>query len=207
MREECVAAFWDAVARAHADNLRRRSVSQVSPLRPIFGAANEGHKYTVGPDVNLDKEEIYVDGERLTEQRAEEIAEEVRARARPAISRERLEELIAMAKADIDISGEPEVGTPVAVYGPVAPAPRTGKNPSDMTEAELAEYYYEHRDDPDMWGEPVSSREPERLDTVISLRFTSDEAASLREAAKSAGINVSALLRAAALKAITKEGP
>lgn len=76
------------------------------------------------------------------------------------------------------------------------------KNPNDMTEAELAEFYFEHRDDPRMWGEQVPSREPERLDAIISLRFTKDEATSVREAAKAAGISVSDLLRAAALKAV-----
>lgn len=35
---------------------------------------------TIGPDVDLDSEEIYIGGERLTEARAEEIARDVARR-------------------------------------------------------------------------------------------------------------------------------
>jgi len=67
------------------------------------------------------------------------------------------------------------------------------KHPDDMTEAELAEYYYAHRDD--LAGDEVPSRVPERMDVMISARFTPSEAADLRAAAERARMSVSAFLR------------
>lgn len=45
------------------------------------------------------------------------------------------------------------------------------KNPDEMTEAELADYYYAHRDD--LAGEVVPSHTPSRLDVMISTRSSS----------------------------------
>lgn len=73
------------------------------------------------------------------------------------------------------------------------------KRPDEMTEAELAEYYYAHRDD--LAGEEVPSH-PRRLDVMISARFSTDEAAKVRAAADRANMTVSAFLRQQALVAV-----
>lgn len=67
------------------------------------------------------------------------------------------------------------------------------KHPDAMTEAELAEYFYAHRDD--LAGDEVTSQPPERMDVMISARFSPAEAAELRAAAAQAGLSVSAFLR------------
>ncbi len=69
----------------------------------------------------------------------------------------------------------------------------SSKHPDEMTEAELAEYFYAHRDD--LAGEEVPSRAPERMDVMISARFAPSEAAELRAAAEQARMSVSAFLR------------
>jgi hypothetical protein len=71
--------------------------------------------------------------------------------------------------------------------------PDKSKHPDEMTEAELADYFYTHRDD--LAGEVVPSRKPERMDVMISARFTPSEAAELRAAAEQAKMSVSAFLR------------
>lgn len=68
-----------------------------------------------------------------------------------------------------------------------------------MTEAELAEHFYRHRDDPA--GDEVESRTPTRLDVMISARFSREEATALRAAAEGAGMSLSAYLRQTALAA------
>lgn len=75
-----------------------------------------------------------------------------------------------------------------------------GKNPDEMTEAELADYYYSHRDD--LAGEEVPSHTPSRLDVMISARFSAAEAAKVRAAAQRARMSVSAFLRQQALAAV-----
>lgn len=75
------------------------------------------------------------------------------------------------------------------------------KRPEEMTEAELAEYYYAHR--ADLAGEEVPSRSPERMDVMISARFTPSEAAQLRAAAERAGMSVSAFLRQRVMAALS----
>ncbi|MPZ25900.1 MAG: hypothetical protein GEV12_05485 [Micromonosporaceae bacterium] len=62
-----------------------------------------------------------------------------------------------------------------------------------MTETELADYFYAHRDD--LAGDEVTSQAPERMDVMISTRFSPAEAAELRAAAARAGLSVSAFLR------------
>lgn len=68
-----------------------------------------------------------------------------------------------------------------------------------MTEAELAEDFYQHRDE--LAGEEIASRPPTRLDVMVSARFSRDEASALREAAERAGMTLSAFLRQSALTA------
>lgn len=75
--------------------------------------------------------------------------------------------------------------------------PGTAKNPDDMTEAELAEYYYANRSD--LAGDEVPSRTPSRLDVMISVRFSAAEASTVRAAAERAHMSVSAYLRQRAL--------
>lgn len=67
----------------------------------------------------------------------------------------------------------------------------------DATDAELAEYYDEHRDT-EPWAEPaVLSRE--RLDVTISVRFTAAEIAAVRARAEAAGLKPTAYIRRLAL--------
>lgn len=73
------------------------------------------------------------------------------------------------------------------------------KTPGEMTEAELADYFYRHRDD--LAGEEVSSQARPRLDVMISARFSAGEAARVRATAERAGMSVSAFLRQQALAA------
>ncbi len=72
---------------------------------------------------------------------------------------------------------------------------------ANMTEAELADYYYKHRDDADAWEEPEPIGKPRRLDTTISVRFSPGEIALLRKRAAAAGDRVTAYIRRAALEA------
>jgi uncharacterized protein (DUF1778 family) len=68
-----------------------------------------------------------------------------------------------------------------------------------MNEAELADHYYANRDD--LAGEEVQSRTPERMDIMISARFSMTEAAEVRAAAARVGMSVSAFIRQCALVA------
>jgi hypothetical protein len=67
------------------------------------------------------------------------------------------------------------------------------KHPDEMTEAELADYFYGQRDD--LVGEEATSDAPERMDVMISARFSPAEAVELRAAAARAQLSVSAFLR------------
>lgn len=69
-----------------------------------------------------------------------------------------------------------------------------------MSESD-AEYYASHRDDEDEWGEPVR-RKPasRRLASMISVRFTPDEAEMIRAAAANLGESVSNFVRDAAIR-------
>ncbi|MGH3322690.1 MAG: hypothetical protein ACRDN9_21440 [Streptosporangiaceae bacterium] len=59
------------------------------------------------------------------------------------------------------------------------------KPPEEMTEAELADYYYEHRNDPDMVGEEVEYIPPRAA--RIGVRSSFDEERHIRQAAEEAG--------------------
>lgn len=73
----------------------------------------------------------------------------------------------------------------------------TERDPDEMSEEELAEYFYEHRDE--LAGEEVPSRTPARLDVMFSARFSREEADAVREAADEAKMTLSAFLRQAVL--------
>ncbi|MEU9888236.1 hypothetical protein [Sphaerisporangium sp. NPDC051011] len=64
-----------------------------------------------------------------------------------------------------------------------------------MSEAELAEFYYAHRNDPGALGEEVLRTEPSRLSSMVSVRFTPEESVRLRNAAEGAGLTLSSYLR------------
>jgi len=51
------------------------------------------------------------------------------------------------------------------------------------TDAELADYYDQHRDHPG-WGEPQPAAKPQRLDVTISVRFAPAEIATIRTRAE-----------------------
>jgi hypothetical protein len=65
-----------------------------------------------------------------------------------------------------------------------------------------AQYYQAHRDDPEDWGEP--ERPPaspkRRLASMISVRFSPDEADMVRRAAEAADESLSQFVRKAALQ-------
>jgi hypothetical protein len=65
-----------------------------------------------------------------------------------------------------------------------------------------AQYYQAHKDDVDGWGEPERppSSSKRRLATMISVRFSPDEARIVRQAAESANESLSQFVRKAALQ-------
>jgi uncharacterized protein (DUF1778 family) len=67
-----------------------------------------------------------------------------------------------------------------------------------MTKSERADYYYEHRDDPNVWddAQPTTAR---RLSTVLSVRFDPGEAERVSAAAEKAGMTLSAYVRQSVL--------
>lgn len=72
--------------------------------------------------------------------------------------------------------------------------------PEETTSAaDLAEFYDAHRDDKEMWDEPEPVAKSERLDVTLSVRFTRSEIARIREAAESANVKPTTLIREAAL--------
>ncbi|MEV5747800.1 ribbon-helix-helix protein, CopG family [Actinoallomurus sp. NPDC052308] len=71
----------------------------------------------------------------------------------------------------------------------------------EMSDAEAAEFYYEHRDDPEVWGEQVEARISRKLDSVISVRFNSAEIERIQQLADAAGLSLSSFIRRAALTA------
>jgi uncharacterized protein (DUF1778 family) len=77
------------------------------------------------------------------------------------------------------------------------------KQPEQMTEAELAEYYHEHRDDPEAVGETVAYVPPRAARVAVRLSF--EEESTIREAAQRSGMTVSAFLRQAGLAAASSD--
>ncbi len=73
------------------------------------------------------------------------------------------------------------------------------KQASEMTEAELADYYYAHHNDADMVGDQVDYVAPRAARVAVRLSF--EEEQHIREAAQSAGMMVSAFMRQVGLAA------
>ncbi len=70
-------------------------------------------------------------------------------------------------------------------------------------ERDWAEFYRAHKDDPEMWGEPEEDAPPARpgaLSATITVRFSPDEAADLRELAEEMGATYSEIVRLAVRK-------
>ncbi|WP_143174283.1 plasmid mobilization protein [Streptoalloteichus hindustanus] len=70
-----------------------------------------------------------------------------------------------------------------------------------MTDAEAAEHYFVHQNDPDLFGELVEVRTRDRLPRVVSVRFDPHEAEEIDRRAEDAGLPVPAYVRQAALNA------
>jgi hypothetical protein len=68
----------------------------------------------------------------------------------------------------------------------------------DATDAELADYYDQHRNLTG-WSEPEPLQGPERLDVTISVRFTPAEIAAIRARAEAANLKPTAYIRRCAL--------
>lgn len=71
------------------------------------------------------------------------------------------------------------------------------------------EFYFEHRDDPKMWGDVygVATIKPKRLDVIQSVRFDADTVTAVRERARAAGYTgVSDYLRMLAEQSIRPTG-
>ncbi len=67
-------------------------------------------------------------------------------------------------------------------------------------ERDKATFYREHKDDPEMWGEPETDTAPaprRALSATITVRFSPEEASEIRELAKKLGISYSEIIRRA----------
>lgn len=64
-----------------------------------------------------------------------------------------------------------------------------------------AEYYEEHKDDPDEWGEPQPAKPRRRRASMVSVRLAPEEIVIIRTAADERGMSVSEFLRSTALSA------
>lgn len=63
-----------------------------------------------------------------------------------------------------------------------------------------AEFYQQHKDDPEVWGEPIEGSPPAHrrgLDATITVRFSTEEAAEIRALAKELGVSYSNIVRRA----------
>ncbi len=69
---------------------------------------------------------------------------------------------------------------------------------SASTDAEIAEYYDQHRDLTN-WREPRPIARAERLDVTISVRFTPAEIEAVRARAEAAGLKPTTYIRSRAL--------
>jgi hypothetical protein len=70
-------------------------------------------------------------------------------------------------------------------------------------EKNWARFYQEHKDDPDVWGEPEEDAPPARkggLSATISVRFSPEEAAAIREVAQELDVPYSEIVRRAVRK-------
>ncbi len=72
-----------------------------------------------------------------------------------------------------------------------------------MSEKDWARHYQENKDDPEVWGEPEEDVSPPRsggLDATITVRFSSEEVADLRELAREIDASYSEIVRLAVRK-------
>jgi hypothetical protein len=76
----------------------------------------------------------------------------------------------------------------------------SGDKMAGMTEAEEAEWWYEHRDQADDAFPGPEVAVEVRRNVTISVRFSDEEIEKLRARADDAGVKVTALIRAAALR-------
>lgn len=63
-----------------------------------------------------------------------------------------------------------------------------------------AAYYQQHRNDPDVWSDPEESGEPPRrrgLTATITVRFSAEEAETIRRMARETGMTYSEIIRKA----------
>jgi uncharacterized protein (DUF1778 family) len=72
--------------------------------------------------------------------------------------------------------------------------------PEGMTQEEYAEWLYQHRDDAKGWEEVEAEISP-NLASVVSVRLRRGELTAIENAAKAAGLRLSAFIRQAALAA------
>jgi hypothetical protein len=79
------------------------------------------------------------------------------------------------------------------------------KHPDDMSDAELAEYHWQHRDDE--LGEEVEFEVAKPLRVTMSFRLPAEEADAIREAAATAGTSLSEWIRWAAMRAAREDVP
>jgi uncharacterized protein (DUF1778 family) len=73
------------------------------------------------------------------------------------------------------------------------------KDPDKMSDAELAEYHWQHRDD--KLGEEVEFEIAKPLRVTMSFRLPAQEADAIREAATAAGTSLSEWIRWATMRA------
>jgi uncharacterized protein (DUF1778 family) len=74
------------------------------------------------------------------------------------------------------------------------------------TENDLAEQYYERRDDDSEWGDSEPLETPARLTVTLSVRFAPEELDAVRAAAERLGMKPTAFIRQAAVEAVA-DGP
>jgi hypothetical protein len=70
-------------------------------------------------------------------------------------------------------------------------------------ERDWAKFYREHKDDPDMWGEPEEGPSSTRrggLSATITVRFSPEEASAIRGLAQELNISYSEVVRKAVRK-------
>ena len=70
-------------------------------------------------------------------------------------------------------------------------------------EQDKATFYQQHKDDPDIWGEPEEDTPPVRkggLSATITVRFSPEEASDIRELAQELDVPYSEVVRRAVRK-------
>ncbi len=70
-------------------------------------------------------------------------------------------------------------------------------------ERDKAAFYQQHKDDPEIWGEPEEDATPVGrggLSATITVRFSPEEAAAIREVAQELGVPYSEIVRRAVRK-------